>query len=216
MEKINKLLERLNGRGKENEDINTHDNEKIKEIYEEDRSSAIALMLKQNHKYYKKVLKDYSKFDDDFLLGSLLDAINEALSDFSPEDISNINYMILSVNILKYKISHRNDYKEAYKRTLDFDTINSFENIKEKSKEPTEGIFDYCGELDPFKKIELESDIKSSNLTGMQKKILLFIIECEGKVTLRDIGEYFGFSKQNAWEHLQKIKENCDFKEILR
>lgn len=207
-----KLIDILKNIDINTEGVDTHDNQQIYEIYLDEPDRAITLILKQNKGYYIEIMKGYTDIEEDFIIGALFDSIKEAFQDY-PHDRVSKNYVKISGTIFKHKLINKTKYNKANKRTLDYkntDTISRSE-MEEIGQQINSNHFDSLqGKLDPFKKIELEDEIKRSNLKGIQKKILLMIIETEGRVNYSDIADNFGFSKQNVSYHIQEIKDKID------
>jgi len=213
MIKINKLIQILSDMEIDTKDYDTKDNNFIKGLYNKNPSLAITAIIKNNKWYYLEIMRDYTDINEDFMVGALFDSVNEAIKNYDADSV-NKSYIIISGSIFKFKINDRVKYYNADKRSLDYHNVNTVSQsvLREEGYEiENNNLYDYCQELDPFEKIELKDEIMRSDILGIRKKILLLIIESEGKITNSDIAEHFGFVKSNVTYHLQEIRENYSF-----
>ena len=185
------------------DNIDSKNNKQIKDIYENDKSLAIRIILKENKNYYLKITNGFSLITDEEFSGLILDAINLSLQ-YDYEDLKDSNYIYLSGMILRNLLLDRKKELKSDKKYLNnYDSV-SFEN---KSILVDKTLQSY--EIS-YKEIQLEDCINKSNISEIKKDILLIILNSRKRVTLEEIGKQLGCTKQNVSKHLKGISKDLE------
>lgn len=184
------------------DDIDSKNNKQIKEIYENDNSLAIRVILKENKNYYLKIVNSFSLIADEEFSGLILDAINLSLQ-YDYKDLEDSNYTYLSGMILRNLLLER-------KRELKSDRkyLNNYDSISLDAIVLVGNVLESY-EVS-YKEIQLEDCINRSGISDIRKDILLTILNSRKKITQKEIGEQLGCSKQNINKHLKGISKELE------
>lgn len=203
---INKELSDLIKTIEIEDEVDTQDNYAIKEYYNRKPSQAIALVLKENRGYYYQIVSSFNKVTDAFISGAVLDAINEALANYTLGE-NDSTYIVLSGTILRNMIAKRRDYLICLKRGGEESDI-SFDYMKLKGFDfDKKSFLEWEWHKGNFREVELLDYIKKhDDLTNRQKEIGEEIIKSDGKIRQKDLSNKFGVTQPTISYHISKIE----------
>jgi len=190
------------------DDIDYTEIENFKKLCDKNISDAISFLLFNNINYYLTIVNDFHSLSNDFLVGAILDSIYTSIQEI--DYCKSIhNYIRFSGKILKRNLLDEVKTKNYYKRKIDSKnvTVGSYEDINRNNVGINEDmIINLNLPINDFDKIEMIEAIKNEDLLKIRKKILLMIVDGEGKITITDIANELGVSQQNISYHLKVLK----------